>query len=183
MQKTLTASALAALAAAVFAALPGSAAAADGTISFSGKVFSNTCEINVNDGTATNTVALPPQPTSKLTTAGSTTGLKYFTIKLSKCSDDVKNVRAFFESGANVDKSTFNLNNATGEGNATFVQVQLTDGSGNALKIGDPSQRSAAATSVTGGAATMTYGAQYFATGVATVGTVSTSVNYSIEYL
>jgi major type 1 subunit fimbrin (pilin) len=170
---------------AALAALPAAAQASDGTVNITGSVTGNTCSIDVNNsGSSTGTVVLPTVTSTALGAAGQTAGATYFTIKLSSCEGTAKNVRAFFEQGPNVDPATFNLKNSTATGSATGVQVQLLTSAGAALKIGDASQRADGTTvALANNAATLTYGAQYYATAAAGTGTVSTSVTYSIDYL
>lgn len=176
-------------------AAPTIANAIDGTVTFTGKVTSNTCTIAVNGGTANATVALPTVRAGQLAASGDVAGATYFTIALSSCtlsaaaSGDtpavvgVTSARTFFEAGPTVSTTTKNLLNSTAAGSAANVEVQLLNQSGTAILVGDTGQRSAAATTVTDGAATMTYAARYRATGVSTAGTVNTSVTYSIDYL
>ncbi|MGX5011148.1 fimbrial protein [Enterobacter asburiae] len=159
------------------------AAASVGTVTFKGNINSNTCAVAVNNGTADATVNLPTVSNNLLNASGKTAGATNFTMALTGCSTAATaatSVRAYFESGANVNATTGNLKN---NGTATNVEVQLLNNAGTALKAGDNSQRSAAGTSLTSGAATLVYSAQYYATGVATAGTVDTSVTYSIDYL
>jgi major type 1 subunit fimbrin (pilin) len=183
MKKNFKFGLLAASAMAVFAALPAAAQASDGTVNITGSITGNTCQIDVNgSGSSTGTVVLPTVTSSALPSAGKTAGATYFTIKLASCEGTAKNVRAFFEQGPNVDPATFNLTNATGT--AKGVQVQLLTSAGAALKVGDASQRADGTTvALENNAATLTYGAQYYATAAAETGTVSTSVTYSIDYL
>ncbi|TFZ50987.1 type 1 fimbrial protein [Serratia proteamaculans] len=164
---------------AVAVASPLLANASDGTITFAGSVTANTCTIKVNDGTATNTVTLPTVASSQLTAKGNTAGQTEVRIGLSACSDTVKTARAFFESGPNVSAD----HNLTNKGTASNVEVQLLTPTSTVIAIGDTAQRAAAATTLTSGAAVMTYKAQYYATAAATAGSVDTSVTYSIDYL
>ncbi|AOI68794.1 fimbrial protein [Burkholderia ubonensis] len=162
-------------------ALPMAAHATDGTITFNGAIEAQTCTISVNGGDKDATVQLPTVSASTLAAKGQTAGATNFTIALSECSGKATQVRAFFEAGPNVDGTSGNLNNTNGA--ATNVQVQLLNADGVALKAGDESQRSYAATTLSNGAATMIYGAQYYATGASTAGDVRTSVTYAIDYL
>lgn len=183
MKKKLTASILAASALVTFSALPASAQASDGTITFNGSVVGSTCTISVNGGAKDATVSLQKVTTTALGAAGSVAGGTYFDIELSQCTGAATQVRAFFEAGPNVDSTTANLINRAANG-AANVQVQLLSATGSALKIGDSSQRAAGtAVALTNNGATLKYGAQYYATNAATAGDVSTSVTYSIDYL
>jgi major type 1 subunit fimbrin (pilin) len=154
--------------------------AADGTITFKGAVTANTCTVKVNEGAATNTVTLPTVTAGQLAASGDTAMPTEVRIALSACTTGLTSTRAFFEAGPNVTAATHNLKN---NGTATNVEVQLLTPASTVIKIGDTSQRSAAGTTLTDGAAVMTYQAQYYATAAATAGTVDTSVTYSIDYL
>lgn len=161
-------------------ALPMAAHASDGTITFNGAIEAQTCTISVNGGNQDATVQLPTVAASTLSTKGNTAGATNFTIALSDCAGKATQVRSFFEAGPNVDAASGNLRNNGAAGN---VQVQLLNSDGVVLQAGNESQRSNAASALTDGAATLVYGAQYYATGQATAGDVRTSVTYSIDYL
>jgi major type 1 subunit fimbrin (pilin) len=184
MKNKFTISTLAALAVAAFAALPLSAAASDGTITFAGSVTGTTCTVSVNGGAATNAVQLPSVAAIQLATKGAVSGKTNVVISLSQCQGSATQARAFFEAGPNVDSTTFNLVNRAVSEPAGNVQIQLTDVTGAVLKVGDTSQRSSGnLASIANGAATLTYAAQYYATDAATAGNVNTSVTYSVDYL
>lgn len=156
------------------------AEASDGTINFTGEIESQTCTVSVNGGTSTGTVVLPTVSSSLLKTSGQTAGSTRFTIGLSECSTETGDVYAYFEQGVNVNAEGRLINTGT----ATNVDLQLLDGANNALNAGSTEQTASPATaSLTAGAATLTYAAQYFATAAATAGTVASSVTYSINYL
>ncbi|MGJ0193853.1 fimbrial protein [Pantoea sp. RRHST58] len=156
------------------------AAASDGTISFSGQLESQTCTVKVNGGESSATVTLPTVSSSLLKTASQTAGNTRFTINLSGCSTQTGDVYAYFEQGANVNANG-RLNNT---GTATNVELQLLDSKNNELNVGSTDQTtSPLTTALAAGAATLSYAAQYYATGTATAGTVLSSVTYSINYL
>lgn len=160
---------------------PAMANASDGTITFTGSVTASTCTIAVNGGAASATVVLPPVSTKSLTGKGVVAGATNFSIALSACEASLKNANAFFELGATVNTATANLVNS---GTATLVEVQLLDKKGTHIKPGDQAQYAAGSyTPVTSAAATLSYAAQYYATGQTTAGTVSSTVTYSISYL
>lgn len=180
MNKTLLSAALIA-GFGVAALAPQAAHAADGTISFTGKVTAGTCTINVGtaSGTASNTVTLPTVSTSALTAAGQTAGSTLFNVYLTGCtggSPAVTKVATNFEVGNGV--------NAAGRiiatGGATNVDLQLTDSTGNVINIGSPSP-STPVTLATGNA-TLPYYVRYYATGATGAGAVAGSVQYSIVY-
>lgn len=168
-------------------ALGQTARAADGQINFTGSIQGATCTIDVN-GTVTPavaSVALQAVSANRLTAAAQVAGATSFTIGLKNCIGSVS-AAAFFESGATVEPIWGNLRNTATTGAATNVLLQLLDGtSGLAIRAGNTSQNTGN-TRVTldaAGNATLPYVVQYFATGAATAGAVSSSVAYSINYL
>lgn len=168
-------------AAALAAALPMAAHAADGTITFTGTIVSQTCTINGNgSGSKDFTVALPTVSASALNGAGQTAGRTPFNIQLTGCSG-TGNVHAYFESGATTDAGTGNLK--LNAGGADQVQIGLLNDDLSPIAMGaaDASQNSHAVAIATG-AATLPYFAEYVATGVATAGAANSSVMYTLVY-
>ncbi|SOY67793.1 fimbrial protein [Cupriavidus taiwanensis] len=160
--------------------------ATDGTITFNGKIVGQTCTINGNGngpGIASFTVQLPTVSTSTLNQPGNVAGQTPFNIALTNCTPDSGNVHTFFEAGPTTDATTGNL--ILDAGGAQNVQIRLLNGgtANTPIKAGftDAAQNSNSV-SILGGAATMWYYAQYYATGVATVGPANSSVMYSISY-
>ena len=188
MNKTLlsaalvaTLGALAVVPAAKAAPATGNGTAIDGTITINGQVVANTCTVAVNGGSNTGTVALKPAPTSALATTGSTYGDMPFTIAVTGCDSSLngKSVLPYW-SGAQVN-SNGRLRNT---GTATNVDLQLLnqdDLTPIALNAPEGGQGTTGAT-VASGAATMTYYARYYATGAATAGPVTSTVNYTLIY-
>ncbi|HYG45705.1 MAG TPA: type 1 fimbrial protein, partial [Bordetella sp.] len=84
-----------------------------------------------------------------------------------------------FEMGPSVDATTGHLNNVTGT--ASNVQVQLLNALSAPIAVGQPKQADAAV-DISSGAGTLSYFAQYYATGPVTAGTVGTRVDYTIQY-
>lgn len=163
--------------------------AADGTITFSGAVTAQTCTINGNGSGSKNfTVTLPTVSASSLATAGATAGATPFNIALTACTpttgtNAVKAVHAYFEAGPTIDTTTGNLILASG--GATNVEIQLLNAADqSAVKLGqaDASQNSKPVNVSAGGAATLQFYAQYYATGAATAGAANSSVMYTIAY-
>ncbi|WP_425251614.1 fimbrial protein [Janthinobacterium sp. NFX145] len=161
------------------AATTQSAFASDGTINFKGELLDSTCAVAVNG--ATSTVTLPKLSAAMLKTAKNIAGQTGFNIHLSACTGKTTTAAAFFESGPGVDPLTFNVKSS---GTAKFVQLQLVDFEGKAIKAGDvdqitPTSRVAKAAS---GDTILPYAVQYVATGEATPGSVEGVVTYSINY-
>ena len=189
LKSNLLASALA-VACGALAFAPSANAADNGTITINGQVLTNTC--NVNGGTSSFTVNLPDVQTSALTTNGigaygaSATA---FALNLTGCpvyATAIK-VGAQFYSATNADAAvTGGLKNGTGY--ATGVDVQLLDSSSNPFTIGTAAPAGngnvtdQVAVSSTG-TATLNYTAQYYvASATPTAGSMSTSVQYVINY-
>lgn len=122
----------AAILALVAAAAP--AMAADGEISFNGKVLSTTCTIGAGGGATGNknmTVKLPSVSASALANSGDVAGRTPFSIQLSGCTGDSTNVSTVFESGDTVDTVSGRLNLVTAGADpvATNVQINLLNDS------------------------------------------------------
>lgn len=177
MKKTILASLLAAASLAPLAAF-----ASDGTIQFNGEVTATTCTVNINGGGANPKITLPKVSSATLNAANKVAGATNFNVSLTACTPATGGARVFFEAGTGVDAVSGRLINGTGT--ATNVQVQLLNSAGGVIVAGAPSgsQNTGAMVPITGGAATLSYAAQYFATAAATVGTVVSNVTYSIEY-
>lgn len=158
--------------------------AADGTITFNGKITAQTCTINGN-GTGAHdfTVQLPAVSASTLSGVGKVAGQTPFNIALTNCTPTTGNVHTFFEAGPTTDTTTGNL--ILDAGGAQNVQIRLLNGgtASTPIKAGftDVAQGSNAVP-LSNGAATLWYYAQYYATGQATAGAANSSVMYSIAY-
>ncbi|KPH00188.1 fimbrial protein [Pseudomonas sp. RIT-PI-q] len=159
------------------------AMASDGTINFTGQLLAATCAINVNGAVspAAATVTLPSITASSLSAAGKVAGQTNFIIKLTGCTGTATTAAAFFEAGGGVDPVSGNLKNT---GTATNVQLQLVDAtSGLAIKAGDAAQLTGnSRVTIASNAANLPYAVQYYATGLATSGTVLGTVTYSVNY-
>lgn len=158
----------------------GVASAADGTISVTGHVVSNTCKIEAG-GTAggNTTVVLDKVSTAALATAGSTAGFKAFSIKLTGCEAAVTGqVKAGFEVGSTTDLASGRL---ITQGVAQNVQLELRNEDNSVIRVGDNSTVKGA--SLAAGGATLNYLIGYYAARVGvTSGALSSSVTYSIIY-
>ncbi|MDM0020135.1 fimbrial protein [Variovorax saccharolyticus] len=157
---------------------------ASGTINFDGELVAQTCDTNVNGVPTPSiaTVSLPHVSVAALTAAGQVAGQTRFTIGLNNCVGTLTTAAAYFENGATVHTSGRLINTAAaGAGN---VQLQLVDsGSNAAIVAGDSSQRTNNTHgTIVGGALSLPYGVQYYATGATTPGNVVSSVTYTIDY-
>lgn len=159
--------------------------AADGTINFNGELVAQTCTIAVNGVTtpAIATVTLPTVSTGLLDSAAKSTGRTGFNIQLSACTGTATTAAAFFEAGASVDPVSGYLRN-TG-GTATLVNLRLIDqANGSVIQAGNSNQLAATTRNTidASGAANLPYAVEYVSLGLATAGTVTSSVTYSIDY-
>ncbi|MDQ0139728.1 fimbrial protein [Cupriavidus necator] len=158
--------------------------AADGTITFNGKITAQTCTINGNGSGSQNfNVQLPAVSATTLNGLGKVAGQTPFNIALTNCTPNTGNVHTFFEAGPTTDATTGNL--ILDAGGAQNVQIRLLNGgtSNTPIKAGFTDQAQGSNTvPLTDGAATLWYYAQYYATGQASAGVANSSVMYSIAY-
>ena len=177
-------SVLSALVAGALGLAAASAYAGDGTITFNGALTATTCTINGNGTSAKNfTVKLPTVSTNLLKTAGDTAGRTSYTVALTGCTPVTTTSKAsvFYEAGSTVDPIDGRLIVATG--GAGNVKLQLLNADGTAIKAGYSTDlQNMAWASIASGAATLSYQAQYYATGATTAGAANSSVVYSIAY-
>lgn len=163
-------------------------AASTGTITFNGELTDTTCDVDVNGQGTDATVTLPTVSINQLTKAGLTTGRTSFNFNLSKCVIGTKGghskVAAFFQPGNTVDLSTGRLKNVGGD--ATMVDLQLLDASGNysPIKVGNTDQVNdmTYVDIKSDGTALLPYSVEYYANGQTTAGTVTSSVVYNLQY-
>lgn len=172
----------------VLALSPMSAKAADGTITFNGKITGQTCDINGNGtGSKDFTVTLPTVSKNSLANAGDWAGRTPFSIALSNCSPDTGNVATYFEPGASVDLATGQLIVDSGANAATNVELGLLNGDTTAISVGattgGANSSNSKSVALAGGAATLNYFVQYVAyQGASTEGDVASRVQYTIIY-
>lgn len=180
MNKTLLSAALiAGFGIAAFA--PQAAHAADGTITFNGKVLSSTCSVS-NATAGVVAVTLPDVQATALAGVGTVAGLTPVSLVLTGCPTTPSGVvvGAAFDN-TNVDATTGAVKNATG---ATYsnVEVQITNSTGTAIDLSTNSNPVNATISGTG-TATLSYKAQYLSTAATTTaGLVNASVAYTLTY-
>ncbi|RTQ87500.1 MULTISPECIES: fimbrial protein [Stenotrophomonas] len=168
----------------MLAAAPMAANAADGTITFTGKVTDKTCTIATTGGKDFE-VKLPTVSKSNLDATGAVAGRTPFSINLTQCAPG--KVATYFEPGTTVDFSSGRLNIGGGANAATNVQVQLLGSNSQFLPIkaagsGQAQENSQWADVGSDGSANLGYYAEYYATDAATAGDVNTSVKYTIVY-
>ncbi len=168
----------------VLAAASMTAQASDGTITFSGQITDKTCTISTPGG-GDFAVNLPTMSMNSLASAGAVAGRTPFSINLSECSSG--SVATYFEPGATVDFETGRLNNQASTDAASNVQLQLLGDNSQFLPIKaagvDVAQDNSQWVTVgEDGSATLNYYAEYYATGTATPGDVSSSIKYTVIY-
>jgi major type 1 subunit fimbrin (pilin) len=162
-----------------------------GTITFTGIVTDVTCTVKGGAGTDGGennfTVALDAVPASDLPTAGATAKAKGFQVIIGgpgqgTCEDGKIATMTFEPSSPRIDATTGTLTNALA-GEATNTNIQVLDGgaSGTAINLADPTF-SKDSPAIVNNTAVLDFGAQYYATGAATPGLVSTSVVYKVVY-
>ncbi|MBO9538279.1 fimbrial protein [Herbaspirillum sp.] len=176
MKKILIASLFAA------AVSPALVHAADGTLSFTGRVDANTCVLTSGTN-GTQTVGMSPVNAASLSQAGDVAGLTPFNVTLGNCGNTLKSVRLDFADQTNVDLATGRLKNTAREN--SNIQIALLDGPNatSAFRLGTPSAQTTPVTSTTAGAATIPLAAQYVATGgAASAGAVTSSIQFTIAY-
>ncbi|KRG69436.1 ferrous iron transporter B [Stenotrophomonas terrae] len=171
-------------AALLIAAVPFASHAADGTITFNGEITDKTCTIASPQGKDF-TVTLPTVSTSALSAAGQVAGRTPFSMSLSQCS--AGDVATYFEPGATIDISSGRLNNVATANAASAVKLQLLGDNSLFIPVvaagAGASQANSQTVTVDGaGSANLNYFVEYYATGAATPGEVSSSVKYTIIY-
>lgn len=168
-------------------------AATGGTITFTGKVTDQTCQVVLNgSASASGTVTLRTVPKSYLATVNSTAGTEDFTLDLTGCTSSATafGVTAYFpDNSAYIDTATSTLKNQeTGATAATNVGLELLDkASGVAVPLGKSiSDTKYKYTTVAANATTasMKYQVQYKNNGsaAATAGLVKGIAVYELAY-
>ncbi|WP_241300129.1 fimbrial protein [Burkholderia stabilis] len=165
------------------------AMAADGQISFSGKVLTTTCSIGAGGGASGGkdmTVKLPSVSAGTLASAGSVAGRTPFSIVLSGCTGDSTKVSTVFEAGDTVDAGSGRLNLVSAGADDTVaknVQINLLNDKQAPIVAGAASgQQNSQSVALTDGGATLNYFAEYYATGKSAAGSANTRVQYSLDY-
>lgn len=178
----------------LLAVLSPAASASDGTITFTGRITTNTCTISGNGGGTDFTVALPPVSASTLATAGNIAGRTPFNFQLTGCTPATADVAVYFEPGAAVDLATGRLINTTvsapatddspGITAATNVQIGVLNADLTNVAVGAAfASQNTQQVAITGGTASLQYYAQYVATGgAATAGVFTSALTYSVVY-
>ncbi|WP_158613588.1 fimbrial protein [Aquitalea sp. FJL05] len=164
------------------AGLISQAHASDGTITFTGNIAATTCTISVAGGSSSGSISLPSISTKALAVASATAGTIPFSIALSGCTGAATQAAIWFENDSNVNAAGRLINTGT----ASNVDVALYNTSSSShILIGQTSSTfgsSGMAFPISSGNATLRYLAKYYASGVATAGTVTAIANYTVQY-
>lgn len=166
-------------------ALP--AYAYDGKVTFQGEILSDgTCKIETDS--KNRTVTLPTVGKANLRIAGQTAAPVPFSITLKECKiADAEKANLLFSGAAT---GQIYLSNATGNGKANNVGIQIVkaDGTGTPINV-DGSQANSEKAPDTGKAQNGTviqprfdYFAHYYATGAATAGEVEATATFQVQY-
>lgn len=158
----------------------GMAFASDNTITFQGEVADETCSVTVNGNSASPVVLLPTVSAGQLNASGQTAGATTFDIGVSGCTGSPDGLTVSTVFVGNQVTSAGNLGNTGSAGN---VELQIVDTTG--AEINFTNGFTADGDLVMGAnetSASAAYTAQYFATGVATPGSVMATMQYSVSY-
>ncbi|QEQ60745.1 type 1 fimbrial protein [Haemophilus influenzae biotype aegyptius] len=166
-------------------ALP--AYAADGRVTFQGEILGDgTCKIETDS--QNRTVTLPTVGKANLSRSGQTAAPVPFSITLKECSAVDAGKSALLFKGRAAGQPY--LPNATGQGKATNVGIQIVkaDGTGTPIKV-DGTEANREKAPDTGKAQNGTviqprfdYFARYYATGAATAGDVEATATFEVQY-
>ncbi len=155
-----------------------------GTITFNGEVTDTTCEVVFpgTGGSATDpVVTLPTVATTSLSAAGNTAGKTPVTVQIGTAALPcaASSVALELNPNRNADQTNGRLNNTDPNGSQN-VQVALRDANDAEINLSVPwaSQRVAP----TNGVAEVQFAGEYYATGAATPGAVSSNVQYTLDY-
>lgn len=162
-------------------------AVVDGRVTFQGEILSDgTCKIETDS--KNRTVTLPTVGKANLRIAGQTAAPVPFSITLKECKiADAEKANLLFSGAAT---GQIYLSNATGNGKANNVGIQIVkaDGTGTPIKV-DGSQANSEKAPDTGKEQNGTviqprfdYFAHYYATGAATAGDVEATATFQVQY-
>jgi len=164
------------------AGLISQAHASDGTITFTGNIAATTCTISVAGGSSSGSITLPNISTKALAVTSATAGSTPFSVSLSGCTGSATQAAIWFENDSNINSSGRLINTGT----ASNVDVAIYNSTSSAhILIGQTSTAfgsSGMAFPISGGSSTLNYLAKYYAHGIATAGTVTANVNYTVQY-
>ncbi|WP_288398478.1 fimbrial protein [uncultured Acinetobacter sp.] len=155
-----------------------------GIINFQGQVVEDSCTTAVDGGTSPTVVTLPTVLTTALAAAGQTAGESApFNFSVSGCDASVAARGVHFSLTSTSFDTTNNdlLANTAATGAATNVGIEILEG-GAAIPFAGAANRSKDITIASGTGVSDDFTAQYKATGVATAGAVTASMNWDLVY-
>lgn len=160
-------------------------ALSNNTITFQGEVASETCSVTVNGNTAKPLVLLPTVNVSALAASGQTAGQTTFDIGVTGCTGNATaetTVSTVF--AGNSVSTAGNLTNVAATDAAANVEIQILDTKATVIDFNKGSFNGAGDLKLAAGAtaASATYTAQYYATGVSTAGAVESTMQYAVSY-
>ena len=157
--------------------------AADGTITFTGTITTNTCKIDGAEsvGVANKSVNLGDVPASALATEGEVAGNQAFSLVLTDCSvGSNASVAARFESLTLGTTDGYLALDATST--AENVRIGIYDTSGTIQPVNGIVPTSSYVTLGEDGDATLNYVAAYNSTGTPVAGSANSQVSYTLSY-
>jgi len=178
-----------AMAAAVVAGAGHATTIGGGTITFVGTITDNTCSVEGGAGTGGGLddfeVTMDPVKAFSLNGAGATANAKEFQVIVGgpgqgTCQDGKVASMYFLPESPQVNAVTGNLKNALPD-QSTNVEVQLLKGDMSPINLDQEASGMQTAT-IENNTATLSYFAQYYATGPATPGLLETNVMYAVDY-
>ena len=162
-----------------------SAMAADGSITFAGKITDNTCTIDTNPAGPgfVKAVKLPTVNKSNFTAAGSVAGQTMFSLEVAAC--DADTVRANFEAGTTVDLATGRLITQGDSAARADMQIEILNAAQSPINLATNDGNTV--TTLTGTtpnkAGEIIFFARYYATQAdVAVGAVTSSVSFVMDY-
>ncbi|WP_052285320.1 fimbrial protein [Kluyvera genomosp. 1] len=156
-------------------------AISDNTITFQGEVTDETCSVAVNGNGATPVILLPTVSTKDLAKSGDTAGDITFDIGVAGCTGNPSTETSI--STVFVGNQVTTNGNLGNTGTAGNVEIQLLDTKDAVINLTDGYTGNGDLKLAAGASeASATYTAQYYATGLATAGTVEATLQYAVSY-
>lgn len=154
-----------------------------GIINFQGQVVEDSCTTTVGGGTSPTVVTLPTVLTTALDTTGKVAGESApFNFSVSGCDASVAARGVHFSlTSTSFDTTNNDLLANTAANGAENVGIEILEG-GAAIPFAGSANRSKDITIASGTGTSDDFTAQYKATGVATAGAVTASMNWDLVY-
>ncbi|MFC3814983.1 fimbrial protein [Lysobacter sp. GCM10012299] len=151
----------------------------------SGELQGASCDVSLSGG-GQGAVQLPPVNVGQLEMPGNTAGRVDFLITVINCRHVTNGLRLFFDhNGLSTVAASGRLRNVAPLGAAQNVELELLNANSGPIDLrgvgGDAQGTGDIAVPVNGSAA-IPFSVRYYATGLATVGSVASSIIYGVEY-